>query len=132
MLHTYSKEAFQYLSFDILTFFLFRQITTSYHYGYASGYEKTVDANGWHYRLIIFRKSLLFNFVYLPFLRSHLSFICCCTHPKVMTGNGQLTRGAFIINDFLRNPHFKTKNFLRLVSCKIYPFSIFNSYIKVY
>ena len=30
----------------------------------------------------------------------------CCTYPKVMTGNGQLTRGAFIINDFLRNPHF--------------------------
>ena len=28
------------------------------------------------------------------------------THPEVMTGNGQLTRGAFIINDFLRNPHF--------------------------
>ena len=28
------------------------------------------------------------------------------THPKVMTGNEQLTRGAFIINDFLRNPHF--------------------------
>ena len=29
------------------------------------------------------------------------------THPKVMTGNGQLTRDAFIIiNDFLRNPHF--------------------------
>ena len=26
--------------------------------------------------------------------------------PKVMTGNRQLTRGAFIINDFLRNPHF--------------------------
>ena len=23
-----------------------------------------------------------------------------------MTGNGQLKRGAFIINDFLRNPHF--------------------------
>ena len=23
------------------------------------------------------------------------------THPKVMTGNGQLTRGAFIINDFI-------------------------------
>ena len=23
-----------------------------------------------------------------------------------MTGNGQLTRGALIINDFLRNPHF--------------------------
>ena len=29
------------------------------------------------------------------------------THPKVMTGNGQLTRGALIVNDFLRNSHFK-------------------------
>ena len=28
------------------------------------------------------------------------------THPKWMSGNGQLTKGAFIINDFLRNPHF--------------------------
>ena len=28
------------------------------------------------------------------------------SHPKVITGNGQLTKGAFIINDFLRNPHF--------------------------
>ena len=37
------------------------------------------DTKGWldsNYRLIIFRKSLLFTFVYLPFLRSHLSFIC--------------------------------------------------------
>jgi hypothetical protein len=31
----------------------------------------------------------------------------CYTYPNVMTGNGQLTRGAFIKNDFLRNPHFK-------------------------
>ena len=29
--------------------------------------------------------------------------------PKVMTGNRQLTRGAFIRNDFLRNPHFRKK-----------------------
>ena len=29
------------------------------------------------------------------------------THQKVMTGDGQLTRCAFIINDFLRNPHFR-------------------------
>ena len=39
-------------------------------------------------------------------------WVCCCTHPKVMTGNGQLTCGAFIINDFLRNPH------LIIISCK--------------
>ena len=31
------------------------------------------------------------------------------THPKRMTGNGQLTRGAFRINDLLRNPHFRGK-----------------------
>ena len=30
----------------------------------------------------------------------------CCNHPKRMTGNGQLTRGAFRINDLLRNPYF--------------------------
>ena len=29
-----------------------------------------------------------------------------------MTGNGQLTRGAFIMNDFLRNPHFKRFDYL--------------------
>ena len=28
------------------------------------------------------------------------------THPKVITENGQLTKGAFIINYFLRNLHF--------------------------
>ena len=28
------------------------------------------------------------------------------THSKSMTGIGQLTRGVFIINDFLKNPHF--------------------------
>ena len=39
-----------------------------------------------------------------PFIR--FGWVCCCTHPKQMTVNGQLTRGAFIINDFLRNPHF--------------------------
>ena len=42
----------------------------------------------------------------LPCLTSLLSGCKQQTHPKVMTGNGQLTRGAFIINDFLRNPHF--------------------------
>ena len=29
-----------------------------------------------------------------------------------MTGNGQLTRGAFIMNDFLRNTHFKRFDYL--------------------
>ena len=28
------------------------------------------------------------------------------THPKWMTGNGQLIRDAFRINDLLRNPYF--------------------------
>ena len=36
------------------------------------------------------------------------------THPKVMTGNGQLTRDALIINDFLRNPHFSEDSDLAL------------------
>ena len=43
----------------------------------------------------------------LPCLTSLLSGCKRKIHPKVMTGNGQLKRGAFIINDFLRNPHFK-------------------------
>ena len=38
--------------------------------------------------------------------------VCCCTHPKRITGNGHLTRGAFIINDLLRNPHFSDECFL--------------------
>ena len=29
-----------------------------------------------------------------------------------MTGNGQLTRGAFIMNDFSRNPHFSQQESL--------------------
>ena len=42
-----------------------------------------------------FQSSLLGGFAVAPTQR-----------PKVMAGNGQLTRGAFIINDFLKNPHF--------------------------
>ena len=38
------------------------------------------------------------------------------THSKVMTGNGQLTRDAFIINDFLRNSHF---NWISFFSVKL-------------
>ena len=37
----------------------------------------------------------------LPCLTSLLSGCKRKIHPKVMTGNGQLKRGAFIINDFL-------------------------------
>ena len=40
------------------------------------------------------------------FQSSNFGWVCCCTHPIVMSGNGQLTRGAFIIYHFLRNPHF--------------------------
>ena len=54
------------------------------------------------------QKSFIMNvpLVSCPFPVLTFRWVCCCTHPKVMTGNGQLTRGAFIINDFLRNPHF--------------------------
>ena len=44
-----------------------------------------------------------------PFPVIHFGWVQQQTHPKRMTGNGQLTRSAFIINDvndFLRNPHF--------------------------
>ena len=40
----------------------------------------------------------------LPVIR--FGWVCCCTHPRRMTGNGQLRRGAFKIDDCLRNPHF--------------------------
>ena len=33
-------------------------------------------------------------------------------HPEVLTRYAQLTRGAFIINDFLQNPHFSFFNHL--------------------
>ena len=39
-------------------------------------------------------------------------------YPKMMTGDGQLTRGAFIINDFLRNPHFSINHFIGFVLFK--------------
>ena len=35
----------------------------------------------------------------IPVIR--FGWVCCCTHPKRMTGIGQLTRGAFRINDLL-------------------------------
>ena len=41
-----------------------------------------------------------------PFAVIRFGWVQQQTHPKRMTVNGQLTRGAFIINDFLRNPHF--------------------------
>ena len=37
-----------------------------------------------------------------PFPVITFGWVCCCIHPKMMTGNGKLTRGAFIINHFLK------------------------------
>ena len=48
----------------------------------------------------------------MDFLRCHLLWVQQQTQPKEMTGNGQLTRGAFMINDFLRNPHFSNETAL--------------------
>ena len=52
----------------------------------------------------------------VDFIRSHLSFehlnhhflvgLLCCTHQKVMR-RCSTGKGAFIINDFLINPHFR-------------------------
>ena len=55
------------------------------------------------------KKSFIMNapLVSCPFPVITFGWVQQQTHPKVMTGNGQLTRGAFIINDFFRNPHFK-------------------------
>ena len=39
--------------------------------------------------------------------------VCCCIHSNMMSENGQLKRVAFIINDFLRNPHFSDLVFFR-------------------
>ena len=54
------------------------------------------------------KKSFIINapLVSCPFPVITFGLVQQQTHPKVMTGNGQLTRGAFIINDFVRNPHF--------------------------
>ena len=59
-------------------------------------------------------KSFILNapLVSCPFPVIRFGWVCCCTHPKRMTGNGQLTRGAFGINDLLRNPQFSTKKVL--------------------
>ena len=55
------------------------------------------------------KKSFIMNalLVSYPFPVIRFGWVCCCTHPQGMTGNGQLTRGTFMINDFLRNPHFR-------------------------
>ena len=45
------------------------------------------------------------NKSFIPVIR--FGWVCCCTHPKQMTGIGQLTRGTFRINDLLWNPYFR-------------------------
>ena len=52
------------------------------------------------------------------------------THPKRMTGIGQLTRGAFRINDLLWNPYFKVVS--KVTYFYIYYQGGFNSYIFLY
>ena len=47
-----------------------------------------------------------------PFPVVRFGWVCCYTHPQRLTGNGQLTRGASIINDCFRNPHFSKVNIL--------------------
>ena len=49
------------------------------------------------------KKSFIMNapLVSCPFAVITFGWVQQQTYPKVMTGNGQLTRGAFIINEFL-------------------------------
>ena len=72
-------------------------------------------------------KSFILNapLVSCPNLVLHFRWVCCCTHPEGMTGTGQLTRGAFRINDLLWNPYFRiqfaaTINILKNFSKKVY------------
>ena len=53
-------------------------------------------------------KSFILNapLVSYPILVIRSGWVCCCTDPEWMTGIGQLTRGAFRINDLLWNPDF--------------------------
>ena len=46
------------------------------------------------------------TFVSWPFPFITFWLICCCTHPKVITGNGQLTKVQSGLNDFLKNAYF--------------------------
>ena len=54
-----------------------------------------------------------------PFPVIIFGWVCCCTRPERMTENGQLTRGEFIINDSLRNPHFRCQKELRKLTGEI-------------
>ena len=66
-------------------------------------------------------KSFILNapLVSCPFPVIHFGWVCCCTYPKRMTGNGQLTTGAFRINVLLRNPHFSRLQ-LQLVPIRLF------------
>ena len=77
----------------------------------------------------------LLSVAHIHFQVITFGWICCCIHPKVTTG--QLTRGAFIINDFLRNPHFnhipnyidfQTKN----ETCVSFMTVVFNQMVDMY
>ena len=56
------------------------------------------------------KKSFIMNapLVSCPFPVIRFGWVCCYIHPQRMTENGQLTRGAFITNDCLRNLHFRS------------------------
>ena len=63
-------------------------------------------------KCVFLKKSFIMNapLVSCPFPVITLGWVRQQTHPKGMTGNGQLTKGAFIIiSDCLRNPHFSYK-----------------------
>ena len=67
------------------------------------------------------KKSFIMNapLIGCPFPFIRFGWVFCCIHPQRMTGNEQLTRGAFIINDCLRNPHFSNKEFWIVYLLKI-------------
>ena len=63
------------------------------------------------------KKSFIMNapLVSCPFPVIRFGWVCCCTHPKRKIGIGQLTRGAFRINDvkiFLIFSELKYKDIL--------------------
>ena len=61
------------------------------------------------YWILSSNKSFIIN---EPLVSCPISVFCfdlfmSCTHPKWMNGIGQMTKGAFRINDFLWNPYFR-------------------------
>ena len=66
----------------------------------AQGY---IDLCPIHVKYGFHNKSFILNapLVSCPIPVIRFGWVCCCTHPERMTGIGQLTRGAFRINDLL-------------------------------